>query len=97
VTKRIKLYDYQVVLKDMVDIHYPSIEMVCGSKISCVTWSSFHKSTLASSDYDCTVVVWDANTAQKMRIYQVGFFEQHLLGEFFKRLLNIFLPLTAFG
>jgi WD40 repeat protein len=38
---------------------------------SCVTWSSFHKSTLASSDYDCTVVVWDANTAQKMRMYQV--------------------------
>lgn len=70
VTKRIKLYDYQVVLKDMVDIHYPSIEMVCGSKISCVTWSSFHKSTLASSDYDCTVVVWDANTAQKLRMYQ---------------------------
>jgi len=57
----------------MVDIHYPSIEMVCGSKISCVTWSSFHKSTLASSDYDCTVVVWDASTAQKMRMYQVSF------------------------
>jgi E3 ubiquitin-protein ligase RFWD2 len=23
VTKRIKIYDYNVVLKDMVDIHYP--------------------------------------------------------------------------
>lgn len=72
VTKRIKLYDYQVVLKDTVDIHYPCIEMVCGSKISCVSWSSFHKSTLASSDYDCTVVVWDASTAQKIRMYQVN-------------------------
>ena len=43
VTKRIKIYDYNVVLKDMVDIHYPSTEMVCSSKISCISWSSFHK------------------------------------------------------
>ena len=28
VTKRIKIYDYNVVLKDMVDIHYPTAEMV---------------------------------------------------------------------
>ena len=28
VTKRIKIYDYNVVLKDMVDIHYPTTEMV---------------------------------------------------------------------
>ena len=39
VTKRIKVYDYNVVLKDIVDIHYPSIEMVCGSKISCISWN----------------------------------------------------------
>ena len=70
VTKRIKVYDYNVVLKDIVDIHYPSIEMVCGSKISCISWNSFHKSTLASSDYDCSVIVWDANTAQRVRTFQ---------------------------
>ena len=68
--KRIKVYDYNVVLKDIVDIHYPSIEMVCGSKISCISWNSFHKSTLASSDYDCSVIVWDANTAQRVRTFQ---------------------------
>ena len=70
VTKRIKVYDYNVVLKDIVDIHYPSIEMVCGSKISCISWNSFHKNTLASSDYDCSVIVWDANTAQRVRTFQ---------------------------
>ena len=70
VTKRIKVYDYNVVLKDIVDIHYPSIEMVCGSKISCISWNSFHKSTLASSDYDCSIIVWDANTAQRVRTFQ---------------------------
>ena len=36
----------------MVDIHYPTTEMVCSSKISCISWSSFHKSMLASSDYE---------------------------------------------
>ena len=69
VTKRIKVYNYNTVLKDTVDIHYPCIEMVCGSKISCVAWSAFHQSTLASSDYDCTVIVWDALTASKVFIF----------------------------
>jgi hypothetical protein len=41
--------------QDMVEIHYPSTEMVCSSKISCISWSSFHKSMLASSDYEVTV------------------------------------------
>ncbi len=66
VTKRIKIYNYNTVLKDTVDIHYPCIEMVCGSKISCVAWNAFHQSTLASSDYDCAVIVWDALTASKV-------------------------------
>ena len=70
VTKRIKVYDYNVVLKDMVDIHYPSMEMTCGSKISSVAWSSFQKSALASSDYEGTVILWDASTCQRTRVFQ---------------------------
>jgi len=70
VTKRIKIYNYNTVLKDTVDIHYPCVEMVCGSKISCVAWSAFHQNTLASSDYDCTVIVWDALTASKVKTFQ---------------------------
>ena len=70
VTKRIKVYDYDVILKDMVDIHYPCNEMVCSSKISCISWNTFHKSTLASSDYDCSVIVWDAATGQKVKTFQ---------------------------
>ena len=64
VTKRIKVYDYGVILKDMVDIHYPSNQMLCRSKISCISWNPYHKSTLASSDYDCSVIVWDVATGQ---------------------------------
>ncbi|CAB4064997.1 RFWD2 [Lepeophtheirus salmonis] len=59
-----------LVLNDLVDIHYPSMEMVSSSKISCISWSSFHKGTLVSSDYEGSVVVWDANSNSKIRTFQ---------------------------
>lgn len=52
VTKRIKVFDYGAVIHDTVDIHYPTVEMVSSSKISCISWNSYHKGTLASSDYE---------------------------------------------
>ncbi|KAK9877062.1 hypothetical protein WA026_016088 [Henosepilachna vigintioctopunctata] len=70
VTKRIKVFDYGSILNDTVDIHYPCIEMVSKSKISCVSWNSYHKSTLASSDYEGTVTIWDASTGQRTKTYQ---------------------------
>lgn len=70
VTKRIKVFDYGAVIRDTVDIHYPCIEMVSNSKISCVSWNSYHKSTLASSDYEGTVTVWDASTGQRTKTFQ---------------------------
>lgn len=70
VTKRIKVFDYGAVIRDTVDIHYPCIEMVSNSKISCVSWNSYHKGTLASSDYEGTVTVWDASTGQKTKTFQ---------------------------
>lgn len=70
VTKKIKVFEYSMVVQDAVDIHYPVNEMVCNSKISCVSWSSYHKGTMASSDYEGTVTVWDAFTGQKARVFQ---------------------------
>lgn len=70
VTRKIKIYEYDTVIKDAVDIHYPVNEMVCNSKISCVTWSSYHKNVLASSDYEGTITLWDAFTGQTSKIYQ---------------------------
>ncbi|KAK6194814.1 hypothetical protein SNE40_000362 [Patella caerulea] len=70
VTKKIKVYEYNMVIKDAVDIHYPTLEMVCNSKISCVTWSAYHKNMLASSDYEGTVTLWDASTGQKSKTFQ---------------------------
>ncbi|RLU25395.1 hypothetical protein DMN91_001551 [Ooceraea biroi] len=70
VTKRIKVFDYGAVIRDTVDIHYPCVEMVSSSKISCVSWNSFHKGMLASSDYEGTVTVWDASTGQRTKTFQ---------------------------
>nr|CAH7714422.1 unnamed protein product [Callosobruchus chinensis] len=70
VTKRIKVFEFNGVIKDIVSIHYPCIEMVSRSKISCVSWHTYHKSTLASSDYEGTVTIWDASTGQRTKTYQ---------------------------
>lgn len=69
VTKRIKVFDYGAVIRDTVDVHYPCIEMISNSKISCVSWNSYHKATLASSDYEGTVTVWDASTGQRTKTF----------------------------
>lgn len=70
VTKKIKVFEYATVVKDTLDIHYPINEMECSSKISCVSWSSYYKGMMASSDYEGTVTIWDAFTGQKMRTFQ---------------------------
>ncbi|XP_076316200.1 E3 ubiquitin-protein ligase COP1-like isoform X2 [Tachypleus tridentatus] len=67
VTKKIKVFDYGTAIMDTIDMHYPVNEMVCNSKIS---WSSYHKGMLASSDYEGTVTIWDAFTGQKIRNFQ---------------------------
>lgn len=70
VTKKIKVFDYGNVIRDAVEIHYPINEMLCNSKISCVSWSYSHKNVLASSDYEGTVTLWDCITSTKMKTYQ---------------------------
>ena len=70
VTKRIKVYDYAVVVRDAVDLHYPVMEMVASSKISCISWSAYHKSVLCSSDYEGSISVWDASVGTRLRVFQ---------------------------
>ena len=44
VTKKIKIYDYQRVINRSINqVHSPSMEMTCQSKISCVAWNKYHK------------------------------------------------------
>lgn len=69
-TRKIRIFDYGTVIRDTVDLHYPCSEMICPSKISCVSWNNYMKHMLASSDYNGTVTVWDAFTAQRLHVFQ---------------------------
>ncbi|XP_014217914.1 E3 ubiquitin-protein ligase RFWD2 [Copidosoma floridanum] len=69
VTKKIQVFDYNTVIHDSVNVHFPSAEMSLNSKISCLSWNTFHKAILASSDYEGTVTIWNAMTGQKSRVF----------------------------
>jgi protein suppressor of PHYA-105 1 len=57
VSKKIKIFEFDALLNDRVDIHYPLIEMPTKSKLSCVCWNNYIKNYLVSTDYDGTVQV----------------------------------------
>jgi protein suppressor of PHYA-105 1 len=57
VSKKIKIFEFDALLNDRVDIHYPLVEMPSKSKLSCVSWNNYIKNYLASTDYDGTVQV----------------------------------------
>ncbi|KAI1321446.1 RING finger and WD repeat domain-containing protein 2 [Mortierella claussenii] len=50
-------------------LHYPVREMMCRSKISCLSWNSYIKSQIASSDYEGIVSLWDAQTGVSTQHY----------------------------
>ncbi|KAF9372908.1 coatomer subunit alpha, partial [Mortierella sp. AD011] len=50
-------------------LHYPVREMMCRSKISCLSWNSYIKSQIASSDYEGIVSLWDAQTGNNTLNY----------------------------
>ncbi|KAI4315509.1 hypothetical protein L6164_028309 [Bauhinia variegata] len=64
VSKKIKIFEYNALLNDSVDIHYPVVEMLNKSKLSCVCWNNYIKNYLASTDYDGVVKLWDASIGQ---------------------------------
>ncbi|KAK1430629.1 hypothetical protein QVD17_13508 [Tagetes erecta] len=64
VSKKIKVYDFHMLLDDSVDIHYPAVEMSNKSKLSCICWNSYIKNYLASTDYDGIVKLWDVGSGQ---------------------------------
>lgn len=43
-------------------VHYPVAEIVSRSKLSCVVWNSYLKSSLLAADYDGGLQLWDVAT-----------------------------------
>jgi len=60
VTKKIKIFEFNN-LQENLDRHFPICEMSCKSKISCLSWNTYFKSRIASSDYEGGVCLWDIN------------------------------------
>ncbi|CAL0312598.1 unnamed protein product [Lupinus luteus] len=65
ISKKIKVFEFNALLNDSVDIHYPVVEMSNRSKLSCVCWNNYIKNYLASTDYDGVVKLWDASRGQE--------------------------------
>ncbi|KAL6536384.1 hypothetical protein OROGR_012956 [Orobanche gracilis] len=52
VSKKIKIFEFQSLFNDSIDIHYPVVEMSNKSKLSCICWISYIRNYLVSADYD---------------------------------------------
>lgn len=59
VSKKVKIFDYQTLCDESVDVHYPVAEMSNESRLSCICWNSYIHNYLASTDYDGVVKVLD--------------------------------------
>lgn len=57
VSKKIKIFEFQSLLNDYVDVQYPILEMLNNSKFSCICWNKYTKNYLASTDYEGVVQV----------------------------------------
>ncbi|KAG2237038.1 hypothetical protein INT48_001806 [Thamnidium elegans] len=65
VTKQIKVFDFNMMGYYPNGIHCPTRIINCDYKISCLSWSPYIKSQLASSDYQGYIHIWDVSTGQK--------------------------------
>lgn len=64
VNRKIKIFECDAILNEEHDIHYPVTEMVSRSKLSSISWNSYIKSQIASSDFEGVVQVWDVSRGQ---------------------------------
>ncbi|KAI3803488.1 hypothetical protein L1987_31640 [Smallanthus sonchifolius] len=64
VNKKIKVFEYDSILNENQDIHFPLIEIPTRSKISSICWNRYIKSQCASSNFEGVVQVWDVTQSQ---------------------------------
>ncbi|MCD7467926.1 Protein SPA1-RELATED 3 [Datura stramonium] len=64
VNKKIKVFEYNTIVNENRDIHYPVVEMASRSKLSSICWNGYIKSQIASSNFEGVVQVWDVTRSQ---------------------------------
>lgn len=67
VSKKIKIFEFDPLSNDSVDIHYPVVEMSTKSKLSCICWNHYMKNYIASTDYDGVVQVFFLSYSHSMK------------------------------
>ncbi|XP_071725893.1 protein SPA1-RELATED 4 isoform X2 [Rutidosis leptorrhynchoides] len=64
VNKKIKVFEYDSILNENRDIHYPVVEMSSRSKLSSICWNNYIKGQIASSNFEGVVQIWDVTRNQ---------------------------------
>lgn len=64
VNKKIKVFEYDSILNENRDIHYPVVELSSRSKLSSICWNGYIKSQIASSNFEGVVQIWDVTRNQ---------------------------------
>nr|XP_043623155.1 protein SPA1-RELATED 3-like isoform X3 [Erigeron canadensis] len=64
VNKKIKVFEYDSILNENQDIHFPLVEILAGSKLSSLCWNPYIKSQIASSNFEGVVQLWDVTQNQ---------------------------------
>lgn len=57
ISKKIKIFEFDSLLHDSVEVTYPAVELLNTSKLSCVCWNKYLNNYLVSADYDGVVQV----------------------------------------
>ncbi|XP_057954648.1 E3 ubiquitin-protein ligase COP1 isoform X2 [Malania oleifera] len=70
VSRRIKVFDFSLVVNEPANAHCPVVDMPTRSKLSCLSWNKHIKNHIASSDYEGIVTVWDVTTQQSVMEYE---------------------------
>ncbi|ORX53656.1 WD40 repeat-like protein [Hesseltinella vesiculosa] len=61
--------EYSQRTRNLSMIHCPLKVIQTDHKISCLSWNPYIKSSIASSDYEGIVNLWDASTGKNVRVY----------------------------
>lgn len=56
--RKIKIFECDMILNENQDLHYPVVEMKSRSRVSCISWNTYIKSQIASSDFDGAIQVF---------------------------------------
>ncbi|CAN4102895.1 unnamed protein product [Withania somnifera] len=64
INKKIKVFEYNSIVNEDREIHYPVVEMASRSKLSSICWNGYIKSQIASSNFEGVVQVWDVTRSQ---------------------------------